>query len=91
MALLQHQMGHLAYSINSETAIQLCFLKYNRALKSHHSVKLHINYRLLFLIKMELLSIDRLNLGLLTFCKICEFLKSAKVKIGSDVFSLFPA
>ena len=91
MALLQHQMGHLAYTTSLETAIQLYFLKYNRALKSHHNLKLHINYRLLFLIKMGQLSIDRFNLGLLTFCKICEFLKSAKVKVGLDVFSFFPA
>ena len=40
---------------------------------------------------MELLGIDRFNLGLLTFSKICEFLKSAKVKVGLDVFSFFLA
>ena len=33
---------HIHHSTNSETAIQWCSLIYNRALKSHPNVRLHI-------------------------------------------------
>ena len=59
---------------NSETAIHWCSLKYNRALKSHPNIKVHINHGLLFVSTMGLLSIIKL-----TFAKL-EFLKSSTVK-----------
>ena len=54
-------------STNSEAVIYCCFLKYNRALKPHPNAKVHINYTLLFVSTMRLLSIMIFSIRLLKF------------------------
>ena len=46
--LQRHGSPRIHHSINSETAIQWCSIKYDPALKSHPNVKINVNYRLLF-------------------------------------------
>ena len=69
------------HSTNLETAIQWCSLKYNRALKSHPNVKVHMNYRLNHIIKF--------NIRLSTFTKFVEFLKINTANTSLKVFFLF--
>ena len=59
----------------SETGIQWCSMRYNRALQSHPNVKIHLDYSLLLLSKAGQLSIARFKTRLSTFAKFVKIVE----------------
>ena len=76
-------------SLNSETTIRWCSLKYNPALKSHPHLKVHMNYIGCFVSTSELFSTIRFNIKLLPFAKFAEFLRGSNVKAGIFIVFFF--
>ena len=61
-------------------------MRYNRSLQWHPNVKVHLDYRLLLLSKMGLLSIVRFKTRSSTFAKFVEIVERSRFKLVFFIF-----